>query len=440
MIKKIKSLSQSNFVKDTAILQVGTIFSTGLSFLASVIFARVLGPEKYGQYALIFSLTGLFGIFMNWGADYATITLLAEAWAKRDKEEIKNIIIFFIKFSLIATLTVGLLALIFSPLLAQHLYHNEQIGHWARVVILTICFQFIFSLLTIILQAARKIKHLTILENINKTAGIVIPTIFVLIGLGLYGIVWGNLLAVLFFVFLSFYIYHVLLKRTELLPSFKIILYGLKNISTKKYIKFGLTIAFDKNLANLSAALPMIFLGMTVSPTQISYFKIAFAYIGLSLILLKPISRLLMVQLPKSKVMGYSILKEHFFKTTIYSFLIVLIIIIPMLILAKFLVLLVYGANYLPCVKLIYWLWPYALISSLTVGIGTFYRTINKVKMAVVVNFLNLIIGTPIFYWLIKNYGLTGMIISVTLCLGIPVLIILCYISYQLKKINIPIN
>ncbi len=436
MINKIKSLFKSNFVKDTATLQVGTMVSMGLSFAASIVFARVLGPEKYGQYALIFALCSLFGIFMNWGADYATITLLADAWAKCDKEEIKNVIVFYIKVCLIVFLMVGLAAIIFSPLVAGRLYHNPEIGILARWVLLAVSIQFIFVLLTIILQVSRKIKHLTILENIDKIVCIVIPVSLILAGFGLYGIVWGNFISALLFLFLSLFFYSLLLKRTELLPNFQQIWQGLKTVSIKKYFKFGFSIAIGKNLADLYATLPMTFLGMAVSTTEVGYFKIAFAYIGLSLIFLKPISRLLLVQLPKSKVSGHQVLKEHFFKTTFYSFLITIVIIIPMLLVSKYLVVFVYGINYLPSARLIYLLWPYALISALGVGIGAFYRTINKVKVAVIINLANLIIGTPIFYWLIKNYGLNGMVITTIVWLGIPVLATLIYVSHYLKSKN----
>ncbi len=440
MIQKIKALFKYNFVKNTAILQLGTFVSTGLSFLSSIVFARVLGPEKYGQYALIYSLASLFSIFMNWGADYASIILLAEAWEKRDRKEIKNIIIFFIKINVITTIFIGLVAIIFSPTIAGRLYQNQQIGVLARIVLIAISIQFIFSLITTILQAARKIKELTTLENINKIVSIVLPAGLVLFGLGLYGIVWGNLIAVIIFIIISIYLYEQLLKRTDLLPNFKELIHGFKNISIKKYFNFGFSIAIDKNLANLSAALPMIFLGTVVNTVEISYYKIAFAYIGLSLIFLKPISRLLMVQLPRSKVMGANYFKEHFFKTTIYSFLIVVAVLIPMLFLGKFLVLLVYGVNYLPSVKLIYWLWPYALLSSLAVGIGTFYRTINKIKIAITVNLLNLIIGAPIFYWLIKTFAIKGMIITQIVWPSIPVVVILIYIIKYLKDNKTELN
>jgi O-antigen/teichoic acid export membrane protein len=441
MKEKIRSLFRYNFVKDTAILQAGTFISTGLSFAASVVFARVLGPEDYGIYALIFAFVGLIEIFMNWGADYATITLLAEAWARRDKEEIKNIIVFFVKTSLIISFTIGLLAILLAPILAEKIYHQHfQVGLLARWIIAAGLIRFVFFLSTIILQVSRKIKYLTTLENINKIIYIIIPVGLVFLGLGIYGIVIGHLISALIFFIFSFYLYQKLLKRTELLPNLKEIWRELKTVSIKKYFKFGFLIAINKNLANLYSILPITFLGMLMTGTQISYFKIAFSYIGLSLMFLGPISRLLMVQLPRSKVQGHQVLKEHFFKTAFYSFLIICVIIIPMVFLSKYLVVFFYGANYLPTVKLIYLLWPYALIAAWGIGLGALYRTINKMKAAIIIDTVNLVIGAPIFYWLIKQYDLIGMAITTIAWLGITTLVSWIYLNRYFKKISLKNN
>lgn len=433
---KIQSLFKHNFVRDTATLQVGTLFSTGLTFIASIVFARALGPEDYGKYGLIFAFTALIGIFLNWGADHATLTLMSGAWANKDKQKIKELIIYFLKLSLYVNGTIGLLAFFAAPLIANNLYHDFGIGSLARWVLLSNILNVLFSLLIIILQVVRKIKHLAVLENINKIFYIALPIFLVLIGWHLKGIVFGYLIGgVLFFVF-SFFFYLIMIKKTDLLPSFQEISDDFFNVPIKKYFRFGFLIAIDKNLANLYSILPMTFLGMFALKTDIGYFKIAFSYIGLSFIFLKPISRLLSVQLPKSNVLGFDVLKKHFFKTAFYSFLIILGLMAPMLFLAKFLVLTFYGEKFLPSVNLIYWLWPYALASSVGIGLGALYRTLNKMKITILTNLIIFILTSPIIYWLIKNFNLKGMLISVTLWTVIPIISLISYFYFYSKKIS----
>jgi len=439
MIQKIKSLFQHNFVKDTAVLQAGNIFSTGLSFLSSIIFARFLGPENYGTYGLIFGFVGLMGAFMNWGAAYATLTLLSEAWARKDKEEVRHVIIFFLKISLIMTVTAGLLALIFSPFLAGRLYHNPLIGQLARLVILANLLDLFFALLLIVLQTIRKIKSLTLVENLNKIIYVFLTIgLVVLVKLGLRGIMWGYLLtAVVFFVF-SVFFYRRLRWNYNLLPSWKEIVGDFSRVSVKKYFKFGFLIAVDNNISNLFNTIPLTFLGMTAFSTDVGYFKIAFSYIGLALIFLKPISRLLQVQLPQSKIYGHETLKTHFFKTTFYSAGLMTLIIIPMLILGKFLVTTFYGSAYLPSVKLIYLLSPYPIIAALGVGLSSLFRTLNKMKAIIIIDLIVLVIGAPFSYYLIRNWGLVGMSITTIIWTFLPIVICLIYFykyfNYSFRK------
>ncbi|MFA6382739.1 MAG: oligosaccharide flippase family protein, partial [Candidatus Buchananbacteria bacterium] len=306
---RIRNFWRIKFIKDAFTLQIGSVFGTALSFLASIIYARILGPADYGVYVLIFSLVSLVGAAESWGEGYALLTLLSAAWGKRDKAEIKSLVLFFIKISLLEFVFIGLIAFILAPTVSLWLYQNSKIGQLARWILLANIIQFIFSLLTIILQSARKIKQLTLLENINKLVYLIIPVGLVLFGLGLNGIVIGNLLSSVIFLIFSIYLYSVLAKKTSLLPSIKEIFVGLRGVKITKYLKFSILIAVDKNLANFYSSLPMVFLGMFVVPENIAFFKIAFSYVGLSLISLKGVSRLLLVQLPKSRIYGMAELK-----------------------------------------------------------------------------------------------------------------------------------
>ncbi|MFA6428764.1 MAG: oligosaccharide flippase family protein [Candidatus Buchananbacteria bacterium] len=428
--ERLIKIFQGNFVKDTAILQVGNVFSTGLTFVASLVFARVLGPNNYGQYVLIFSFANLMATFMHWGADYATTTLLAEAWAKRDKIAVKNIIVFYVKIFLLISVSVGLLVIIFSTALANYFYHNPLIGSLAVWVVWAGIINSFFALVTIILQVARKIKHLTVIENINKVSDILLPIIFVLLGFGLKGLVTGLVVSAFIFFVISYYFYEYLLTRTDLLPSFGEIYRGLRQVVVKEYFKFGFLIAVDKNLASLYSTLPMFFAGIFISNAELGFFKIASSYLGLSLIILKPVSRLLVVQLPKSRTYGQRTLKDHFFKTTIYSFIIVTLTIVPMLLVGPFLVRLFYGVKYLPTVEVIYWLWPYVIVSSLGVSLSALFRTINRMRVTIITNAVILFLTVPLAYLAIKTYGLKGLIITT---IGLTFLPIMSLIVYAYK-------
>jgi len=102
MISRFKDFIKISFVQDVGTLETGKILSILLSAIGSIILARLLQPESYGVYGLIFAFVGLVGIFMNWGGVFASLTLLSGAYAKKDKQEVKNILTYFVKITLLA--------------------------------------------------------------------------------------------------------------------------------------------------------------------------------------------------------------------------------------------------------------------------------------------------------------------------------------------------
>ena len=392
MISRFKDFIRISFVQDVGILGIGKVFSIFLGAISSIILARLLKPELYGIYGLVFAFFGLVGILMNWGGVFASLTLLSEAYTKKDKQEVKNILTYFVKVTLLAICIIGILNIILAPFLTDLLYHNSQIGNWVRIVLLASFLTIIYSLLVIVLQTTRKIKELTVLEVFNKFIYALFPIIFVLLGFGLTGMVWGYFISALFFLILAIFLYYFLTKKDELLPSLSQIFLNFRKIKFKKYFNFGFLIAIGKNLSSLISFLPIIFLGIFASIHDVAYFKIALGYIVIPSMLLAPISRILDVQLPKSKSYNLQIFKKHFYKTTLYSGLISFLLIIPFIVLAPFLIKLFYGAEYIPSIRLVYYLTILTAISGFGVGFGSFYRTVNKMKIPIITNICYIIL------------------------------------------------
>jgi len=400
LIFRIKIFIKTSFVRDAGLLQIGNIATIFVGTIGSIVLARLLHPEMYGIYGLIFSFVGVVGIFMNWGADYAGLTLLAEAYAKEDREEIINILTYYIKLSLFVILVVGILGIIFSPLITQLLYHNGQIGDWGRVVLAGICLSAVYNILNMILQASRKIKFLVVFEILNKLIFILLPIIFVLLGLGLSGIVWGYFISAVIFLCFSLLILRFLSRKGKLLIGFKEVFYNFKKVDFKKYFKFGFLIAVNKNLGSLLSLLPIIILGIYATSSDVAYFKIAVGYIGIPLIILNPVSRLLGVQLPKSKTYGIETLKKHFYKVSFWSGLTSFLLMVIFVVLGPFLIRFFYGAEYMGSMKLVYWLSIFGFVSSIGVGLGPIYRTLNKMKPAIIIvtgHVILMVLGILIF-------------------------------------------
>lgn len=445
---KIKYLWQKAFVRDVAILQFGSLFSTGLAMLASVIFARVLGAGNYGLYGIVFAFTGIVGMFMDFGTSYAIETLIAEAYTKKNKQEIKNILTYFIRVTLAVNLIIGGIALIFSPYLTNLLYRSNpeigilapEIGRYARLVLGAMIIRVIFSMIVSVMHSTRKIASLTIAENINKMFYKFLPIAFVLMGMGVFGIVFAHFVTAAIFFIASIIFYEQLVIKDPLLPTLKEIFFNKEKIEMWRYFKFGFQIAIAKNLAALFSYLPMLFAAKYIAPSEIACFSLALSYVGIPMLLVSCVSRILNVQLPKSRVISRKLLKEHFIKTAISSFLIMISFAIPIVLLASFLVKLFYGYEYLQTIRMSYYLVFYVIMASVFIGIGPIYRAMYKVKVSIIINAIVIAIGAPIVFWAIKNYGINGMLWTQILWANIASIISLVFaiklINREIEKEN----
>lgn len=425
------------FFRDLVILQWGSFWDLGLSFLASIIYARLLGVHTYGDYALIFAFTGLVRLFMDWGTGYATLTLLAAAYAKQDRAEIKDILTYYFKLNFIVFGTIGLSAFITAPYLTLWLYHSSVIGELARLIIVSMFFQMFFSLLTTLLQVMRKMKYLIIAENIFKSAYIIVPIILVLLGYGLAGIVWGYMLAIFCSMFFALIVYRQFARRNGLVPRLLEIMLNFSQVKISRYFKFGFLVAMDNNIANSFGILPLVILGHFAASGEVAGLKIAVAYLALPNIFITPIARLLQVQLPKANVAGVKDLKHNFYRSSLYAGFIFFFLVLAALAVAPFLILTFYGQQFALSIKLVYLLSLGVMFSGFTVGFGSLYRTINKNVTAILINLGGLVSGgilfAAIFRFLPPIYNVVCLIVYWSLFSEIAHLI---YLRGYLKKLG----
>ena len=433
LVRRFLYLIKKKFVKDVATLQVGSFFSTGLALLGSIIYARVLGVEGYATYALIFAFVSLLTIFSNVGTHQGTLTILAEAYTKQDRKKILDVLTYYVKITLLVSGLIGLIIIGIAPFLTTKLYSSQEIGNLARVIVLGDIIKIFFGMYTIVLQVARRIKRLTIVENLNKALYVIIPASAVLLGLGLKGLVFGYLITAFSFAIFALFAYRILRRKEPLFPAWKEIFANFGKVELGYYFKFGFLIAVDKNLASLYSILPIFILGI-FHLEQVAFLKIAIAYAGLPAIFIgSSVSRLLAVQLPKSKSYSFKILRRDYLRSSIGSFLITSLVTIGFILVAFLLIPLVYGQEYIPAVSLAYPLLVGAIISSLGVGIGPLFRTLNLMKKAIQINFFGVIIGSLILYYATKNYPIEVSIYPIAFWSAIITII---FFVYLVKKLN----
>lgn len=431
---KIFYFRQHAFVKNVVLLQSGSFAGNIIQALVAVFMARLLQPELFGIYALAFSLASLVGLFQGVGAQEAMATVLGETYARQDKWKTKEALAFLLKI-LCITSAIAITGATIAPWIAGKLYQNPSIGSYAAVVILAVVFSTtFFSLSSLVLQVAGKIKAMMMLGLADQIVRYGLSVGLVFFGLGVGGAVSGHLGGAIIIFIASLIIWERLRRKYPIFPSLRKLFRQAQAVSLKKYLGFSLWIAVDRNIANLYSILPVLLTGIYVSSAEVTFFKLAFAFVNLALSLLGPVSTLLNVEFPKMKVEDGANLRSNFVKVSLYSLGLSVLLTGSALLVAHPAFRFFYGENFLISVKYIYGLFVYGALFGVGVGLGPMWRAVNKVKISILINLITLGAGVPFGLWLIKNYGSWGSVIMVTVWFTVSHLISFIYLAKTLKN------
>jgi len=410
---RIRYLREHHFVRKVAVLQAGSFGSSIVSGLAGILMARILQPQLYGVYSLAFGLASLLVLIISLGVQDSAAALLGKTYARGDHEETREVVFFLAKVTLlIACLSV--LAVLAAPFLSAHFYHNRDIGFYAGLLVIASLVSFTwFTFSTLALQVSGKIKQMSLLGFADQATRSTCTVLFALAGFGIAGALYGNLIDAGIIFIVSFIAWKRVQRSLPIFPSISEF-GGFLKAPLRKYLRFSLWVALDKNIATLYSILPILMIGLYVSTADVTYFKISFAYMNLALSFMGPISTLLAVQFPQMHASGHTGLRSNFVRVSLYSLLLSAILTAGAVAISPVALRILYGHSFLPGLKYVFGFFIYGALLGIGVGLGPMWRAINKVHVSILINTIVLVIGIPSGLYLIHHWGIWGAVIMVT--------------------------
>lgn len=263
MIDRARNFFRRKVVQDTLALQVGGLGVTALGMLAWIVVPVAMGPEKYGEWALVQSFLGIWETLNLTGLGVTVSTLLATAVGARDEPEILNLLGVFVRVSLLwGALSVVALAVIGLPL-SRLLYGRAEIGALAAALALTLLIDPFYHMVTTALQSRRSMRTLALLNNANQFVLTVCLIVAALLHPDPQALVVARLAYSLITALLALWVYQRLRAQDGVIyPPLEAVLARARTVSYGPYWRFGLTNALDKNAAQLFTQIPLQLTGM----------------------------------------------------------------------------------------------------------------------------------------------------------------------------------
>lgn len=409
-VARLARLADSPLLK----LQVGSLGLTAISFVASVLLARTLGPSTYGAYTLVMSAGTIIGLLRRLGQDYAATTQLAEGHSVGNRKKVRDALVFYVFMSVLTSVVVLPVAMLLAPWIAETFFDGPDAtvplqlyliqGFWAVVPGWTV----------IALQASRRMGNLVILENATSLATAILPVALVLAGFGLLGVFTGQVLASLLAVGLGVVLYRRLLTDDPIFPSMGELARGIvrPGIPLWPSTRFGLSIAFDKNLVSLYNLAPILLLARFVPDDQVGQLRVALSYMAIPAVLLTPISRLLMVDLPRLRMTEPDRVRPAFLRVTLLGAAASAAIALPFAAVSSLVIPLLYGGAYADAPILALVLLLDAATLGLGIAAGPIFRTYDRTDLPIRTSIVILILGLPSTYLLAQAAGPFGAAIA----------------------------
>lgn len=396
----IGDLFRRRFVQDVLVLQAGSIFTMGMTFIKSVVLARMLGVEGFGQYAVILTFVGTMTILTNLGQHQAVATFFAESYARKDASGMRTIMRYYYLLSGLAACILLLLA-IFAPQLAQWLYQNEIAGNAARIAFLAALLGLGNTLFITILQTVREIKLMTVLENADITLQVITSIILLQAGFGITGIFLGLMLTNTLMLALYIITYYKIRDRYAIPPLRSCLTSSPQPIGV--FFRQGLWIAVDKNLGNLFPQGFLFIMSLVAPASVIGIAQLSYNIASLpSTILLPHLTRMATTVIPSVQNAGTAVLRNTCALLVKHALALHALVSIGSLVVLPFLVLSMYGSSYDAVIPPMLWIILIRIMSALNVVNSPLFRLHKKAHVPAIWNMITLPILFCIFVGLLK--------------------------------------
>ncbi|RLF99309.1 hypothetical protein DRN58_05370 [Thermococci archaeon] len=251
----------NRFAKDTTITLATRTSSLLINISASIIIARVLGPEDKGIYSLAILLPTLVFTLFNLGISPSTVYHIGKGKYSLEKIFGNNLLLSVLNSSL------GILISVIIVIFSQNTFLKDVPLLYLLIAMGIIPVSLIYSYLSSILLGLKEFKKYNLVTLLKSLFFFVFIAV-VLIGLriGVEGAISAEIISSLFVGIIIF----VWIKKTAGRPS-----YLLDRDYTKSLCLYGIKAHVGNILAFLNYRLDMFLVNFFLSPLAVGYYSIA---------------------------------------------------------------------------------------------------------------------------------------------------------------------
>ncbi len=412
MRKILRYLLSIPFVRDVLTLQTGGFIGIGINLLTSIVYARLLGLDRYGIYAIVLAFTGTIGIVVNWGQGASMTTFFAEEYGKKHREGMANVLAYFWSLTFITGILTLVLAWL-SPLITGHMYGNTEIGKLAQLSFIMLILNAVPTCFFAILQTVREIRLLTILDQATSALHLGFSSFLLFSGYGIASIFLSKIVLLLLSFPIFLIIYKKIARQYELPHIGEVLRARMKAFNV--YLLQGLWIGLDKNIGNLYPNVFFVVMSTVTTPATIGIARIAFQLSAMPrMFLLSQVNQLAVTVLATVSARGIPVLRQTCVKLLKHALFFHALLSFAALIATPIAIPLLFGQEYAAAVPMSLWLILITIMSALNVNNTPLLRLFRQTYVSTIGSAMSILLSTGTLSLLLKTMGASTALIAAT--------------------------
>ena len=165
-------------IRNSLFVVIGKAMSSVLTFLLSIVIARLYGAHIMGLFFLAFTIFSILSMLARLGLDVGIVRFVAIYNSEKKYSHIKGAILESSKIVFFLGLLVGFALYALSSLLAEEIFHNKELTVFLKIFGLILPFFSVWGLLTEALRGLKAFLYLVINQNILFPLGSLLSVLF----------------------------------------------------------------------------------------------------------------------------------------------------------------------------------------------------------------------------------------------------------------------
>ncbi|MCL4812982.1 MAG: oligosaccharide flippase family protein [Vicinamibacteraceae bacterium] len=395
------------FVRDTLTLQSGQVVLAVVHALRAFLVLRWLGPVEFGPLALAQSLVVFVSLVDASAIGRAALVEVARAVASRDHDGMAGALSRFLGLHVV--LSVGIVAIVWwlGPWVSEAAYGRAEVGHYARWLALPLVLEAPFLTISVVLQAARRVRTLVAIEAARAGLLLVSTLVALVVQASAWSVVAAGIATSGLTLMGTLAGQGWLRRAVEGLPSWQTLVRRVPRERFGPTMQSGGLVALDKHAGNLAGHVPVLLLGL-VDTTAVAHLAAAIRVMAVPAPLLTGLARSLDTTLALRAARGSRDVVVAWREATWRAAGAWLPIAMLMAAAAWVGMVPVLGEAYAPARAAILPLLVQSIALGAGVGLGPAYRALDAVWRSLVVGLLVLAVAIGPGWWMVETWGVAG--------------------------------